>query len=112
MGATLKPVPQVSPERGSGRGFSVVTGQVSMVPARGDGLLTTAESARLVRRSPATIRSWRNRGWLAPQGLDEHNRPLHSPEAVRAAERTVRANGLTTSGIDPRQLCHHTPAAA
>lgn len=77
-----------------------------MRACRGDGLLTTTEAAQRVGVSPATIRSWRNRGWLAPQGLDERNRPLHSEEAVRAAELRVRANGLETSGIDPRLLRH------
>ncbi len=75
-----------------------------MLPSRGDGLLTTPEAARLVGVSPATIRSWRQRGWLVPQGLDERYRPLHTREAVRAAERRVRENGLGTSGIDPRLL--------
>lgn len=75
-----------------------------MRPGRGDGLLTTAEAGRLIGVSPATIRSWRNRGHLVAQGLDERNRPLHTREAVRAAERRVRENGLATSGIDPRQL--------
>ena len=75
-----------------------------MRPGRGDGLLTTAEAARLIGVSGATIRSWRNRGHLVSQGLDERNRPLHTREAVRAAERKVRDNGLQNSGIDPRQL--------
>jgi DNA-binding transcriptional MerR regulator len=75
-----------------------------MLPTRGDGMLNTPAAARLVGVKPATIRSWRKRGWLVAQGLDEHNRPLHTREAVRAAERRVRENGLRQSGIDPRQL--------
>jgi DNA-binding transcriptional MerR regulator len=75
-----------------------------MHPRRGDGLLTTSEAARLAGVSVNTIYSWRNRGHLAPQGLDERNRPLHTREAVRAAERRVRDNGLAASGIDPRKL--------
>lgn len=75
-----------------------------MRPSRGDGFLTTTEAARLVGVKPVTIRQWRNRGWLEPQGLDERGHPLHTPEAVRAAERQVRGNGLRASGIDPRQL--------
>jgi hypothetical protein len=54
--------------------------------------------------SAATIRSWRHRGWLATQGLDERGHPLHTVEALRAAERRVRENGISKSGIDPRQL--------
>ena len=75
-----------------------------MPPARDDGFLTTPEAAALVGVRPVTIRQWRNRGWLAVQGLDERGYPVHSREAVRAAERRVRENGLQTSGIDPRQL--------
>ena len=75
-----------------------------MSPARADGYLTTPEAAALVGVKPVTIRQWRNRGWLVPQGLDERGYPVHSREAVRAAERRVRDNGLQTSGIDPRQL--------
>lgn len=82
----------------------VFYGAVSMRPCRGDEMLTTPEAGRLVGVSAATIRSWRNRGWLEPQGLDERGRPLHTKEAVRAAERRVRGNGLRSSGIDPRQL--------
>ena len=71
---------------------------------RADGMITTAEAAKLVGVSAVTIRQWRSRGWLQRQGLDERNRPLHTPEAVRTAERLVRENGRRTSGIDPRQL--------
>lgn len=86
-------------------GISAVHGLgVPMLPTRGDGFLNTAESGRLVGVKPATIRSWRNRGYLAAQGLDERGRPLHTREAVRAAERLVRDNGLKASGIDPRLL--------
>jgi hypothetical protein len=63
-----------------------------MRPCRGDGFLTTAEAAALVGARPVTVRRWRMLGYLAPQGLDERGYPLHTPEAVRAAERRVRAN--------------------
>ena len=75
-----------------------------MRPARGDGMLTTPEAARLVGVKPPTIRKWRERGWLAAQGLDERGHPLHTRQAVREAERLVRENGLRSSGIDPRRL--------
>ena len=78
-------------------------GQVTgLVSSRGDGFLTTPESARLLRVQPWLIRKWRQRGWLKPQGLDERNRPLHTAEALRAAEKLVREHGLETSGVDPR----------
>jgi DNA-binding transcriptional MerR regulator len=75
-----------------------------MRPTRGDGYLTTRESARLVGVQPVTIRQWRKRGYLVPQGLDERGYPLHTRQAVRDAERQARENGLQASGIDPRQL--------
>jgi hypothetical protein len=74
-----------------------------MLATRGDGLLNTAQSAQLVGVEPATIRSWRSRGWLKPQGLDERGRKLHSREAVRTADRIVRENGMRTPVGDPRR---------
>jgi len=74
-----------------------------MRSSRGDGMLTTAEAARLAGGTPEMIRKWRQRGWLRVQGLDERDRPLHTADAVREAERTVRENGLKTSGVDPRK---------
>lgn len=85
-------------------GASRFPGQVTMRPCRGDGLLTTPESARLVGVRPSTIRRWRMLGYLVAQGLDERGYPLHTREAVRAAERLVRENGIQASGIDPRRL--------
>lgn len=81
-----------------------------MVPSRPDGYLTTPESADFLGVKAWLIRKWRSRGWLAPQGLDERGNPLHTPEALRAAEQRVRANGLDKSGIDPR-LLRQRPAA-
>ena len=85
-------------------GASRFPGQVTMRPCRGDGLLATGEAARLVGVQPVTIRRWRMLGYLVAQGLDERGYPLHTREAVRAAEKHVRENGLKASGIDPRQL--------
>ena len=99
------------------RGLLLVRGAGELVlPARSDGYLTTAESARLVGVQPVTIRQWRKRGWLVAQGLDERGYPLHTPGAVRAAEALVRANGLeaTRGLVDPRRLRKRTvrPEAA
>jgi DNA-binding transcriptional MerR regulator len=81
-----------------------------MLPSRGDGLLTTAQAARLVHVAPGTIRCWASRGELRPAGLDERGYPLYARAAVIAEELRVRENGLRTSGIDPRALRH--PSAA
>jgi hypothetical protein len=74
-----------------------------MTPAHWSGLLNTAESAALVGVEPVTIRQWRFKGLLQPQGLDELNRPLHSVRALREAEALVRANSIAASGLDPRR---------
>jgi hypothetical protein len=85
-------------------GASCVTGAVRLVPSRPDGYLTTRESAVLIGVSRETISSWRRLGILATQGLDERGYPLHTPDAVRDAERRVRENGLAKGGYDPRRL--------
>lgn len=75
-----------------------------MLPTRGDGMLYTAQLAELLGVGESTIRVWRKRGWLLPDGYDERGRPLHTREGGRAAELRVRDNGLQFSGIDPRKL--------
>ena len=82
-----------------------------VLSTRGDGLLSTAQAARLVGVAASTMRSWASRGHLSPRGLDERGRPLYHEDDVRAAEALVRANGLRASGIDPRQLRHAGHAA-
>ena len=74
-----------------------------MRPTRGDGLLTTAQAAKRVGVDPGTIRKWKERGHISPDGLDERGRALYRPQTVTAAERKVRENGLRASGVDPRR---------
>lgn len=83
-----------------------------MIPAHPSGMLTTREAATLVRVSPVTIRAWRRLGYLDKQGLDERGYPLHTAEAVRAAEQLVRQHGIEASGIDPRLLRRPAPPVA
>jgi hypothetical protein len=87
-------------------GVSCFTGAVVALP-RPDGFLTTRESAALVGVKPPTIRAWRASGLLAVQGLDERGFPLHTAEAVRAAERKARESGRARGGYDPRRLRGH-----
>jgi DNA-binding transcriptional MerR regulator len=77
---------------------------VTMVAAHPSGLYNTREAALLVGVQPPTIRDWRRKKYLVPQGLDERDYPLHSAEAIRAAAETARVKGIEASGIDPRQL--------
>jgi hypothetical protein len=92
-------------ERTAHPGPSRLRGQVTdLVPSRPDGFLTTPEAARLIGAKPWLIRKWRSLGILMPQGLDERGYPLHTPEAVQAAEERVRLNGLAKGGYDPRRL--------
>jgi DNA-binding transcriptional MerR regulator len=81
-----------------------------MVPTRGDGLLSTAQAARVAGCAPGTIRCWASRGELKAAGLDERGRPLYTRAAVIAEELRVRQNGLRVSGIDPRTLRHSRAA--
>ena len=74
-----------------------------MIPAHPSGLMSTRESAEFIGVQPPTIRAWRASGILAPQGLDERRYPLHTREAVREAERQVRAKAIAEGGFDPRR---------
>lgn len=56
----------------------------------------------MVRRDPATIRTWVRRGRLRRAGLDEQHNSLFDPTEVAAAEQIVRENGMRASGVDPR----------
>jgi hypothetical protein len=85
-------------------GTSRFRGQVTVVTSRGDGFLTTPEAAAFLGVGPWLIRKWRSRGWLKPQGLDEHGFPLHTAEALRATERLVCEHGIEASGVNPRLL--------
>lgn len=67
-------------------------------------MLNTAESAEFLGVQPTTIRQWRFKGWLEPQGLDERNRPLHTVQALRDAEALVTRHGIEASGVNPRTL--------
>jgi DNA-binding transcriptional MerR regulator len=81
-----------------------------MLPVRGDGLLPTAQAGQSVGVAASTIRTWRQRGVLAPRGLDERGRPLYHRDDVTAADLLVRQRGLSASGIDPRRLRHRAVA--
>lgn len=82
-----------------------------MRPTRGDGLLYTDQLARMLGRRPGTIYSWKSRGIIAPDGLDEYGRPLYRRDTGREAERRARENGIRTSGVDPRLTCSRRSAA-
>jgi transposase-like protein len=75
-----------------------------MRPTRADGMLTTTQAAAYLGVKPHLIRKWRQRGWLPTQGLDERGYPLHTPQALRAAESLVTGHGITATGVNPRQL--------
>lgn len=87
-------------------------GQVIVAPSRADGYLTTKEAALLVGVSPSTIAAWRNAGLLPSLPTGRGRERVHEAEAVRAAERKVRENGLAKGGYDPRRLRGRTAQAA
>jgi DNA-binding transcriptional MerR regulator len=74
------------------------------VTDHGERLYNTVESARLMGVSEGTIRSWRSRGILQPQGVSELGHALHTAAAVRQAEKVVRECGIRRAGVDPRLL--------
>jgi hypothetical protein len=94
------------PSRARRGGACALCGAGGFMPARADGFLTTPEAAALVGVQPVTIRKWRRLGYLAPQGLDERGYPVHTREAVQAAEELVRQQGLeaTKGKVDPRHM--------
>lgn len=94
------------PRRAERTGHHAVPGAGEPLPARDeiDGYLTTSGAAKLAGVSSSAIRKWRMQGYLATQGLDEQGYPLHSREAVRAADRLVRDLGVLASAVDPQLL--------
>lgn len=50
----------------------------------------TAAAAAAVERSPATIRSWANRGYLNPVGVDTAGRTVYGLGDVYRVERERR----------------------
>jgi hypothetical protein len=47
----------------------------------------------------SAICKWRERGHLAPAGLDERGRPLYALADLARAERATRARALRQAGI-------------
>lgn len=106
---TLAPSGPLSPER-TAPGDRSFPGRVTMIARDPSGMLDMREAATLAGVSVRTIRSWREKGYLARQGIGDRGQPLFTAEAVRAAEQLARAKGIQASGIDPR-LLRQRPAA-
>jgi DNA-binding transcriptional MerR regulator len=53
-------------------------------------LLTGPEAADLCGVSPITIRNWKRRGLIVPDGLDEQGRPLYYQLTIARAEKRTR----------------------
>lgn len=65
-----------------------------------DGMLSTAEVARLCRVTSAAVRQWRSRGIITPDGLDERGWPLYAQlTAARAEAHTRRKAGRVITGL-------------
>lgn len=82
-----------------------------------DALLTTAEAAQAVGVNAHTVRKWRTRGWLSPDGerrqlsVAGHNDagwPLHRYRDVLDAERET---ATTPVPHRPRQEAMNLPTA-
>lgn len=65
-----------------------------------DGMLSTADVARLCRVTTAAVRQWRRRGHIVPDGLDERGWPLYNQlTAARAEAATRKKAGRTVPGL-------------
>ena len=74
-----------------------------MLITRGDGLLSTAQAARMAHRREGTIRAWASTGRLPRRGLDERGRPLYHPDDVAAVEKEAHDAAMATSRRDTRK---------
>lgn len=95
--AKRKATGQVPPSQGS----FARSNPADRIPTKHyDAIITVIEAARLVQVSPATIRSWMNRGHLTPAGGS-------TPRAVRLRVGDVvdaaRARKLPRTGSSPRR---------
>jgi len=72
---------------------------VQLVTDSLEELITTAEAASACGVSAVTIRQWKHRGWLAPSGLDQRNRPLYRMVDVLRCERDTRRRALGKTRI-------------
>jgi hypothetical protein len=61
-------------------------------------LLTGPEAADLCGVEPCTIRKWRQRGLIEPDGIDERGRPLYLQLTVARAEKATRAKAGRVPG--------------
>lgn len=88
------------------------SGAVSMLSAHGETMYLSKGAAELVDVTPDTIRNWRRRGLLQPDGMDERGNPAYLRRTVTEAERLVREIGLERTGRDPRRMRKPKPRAA
>ncbi|MFD5081874.1 MerR family transcriptional regulator [Kitasatospora sp. NPDC058406] len=63
-----------------------------------DHLLTGPEVAALCGVDPATVRKWKERGIITPDGLDDRGRPLYRQLTAARAERATRDRARRTVG--------------
>jgi DNA-binding transcriptional MerR regulator len=61
-------------------------------------LLTGPEAAELCGVDPSTIRQWKRRGLIKPDGLDDHGRPLYAQLTIARAEARTRHRAKRTPG--------------
>jgi len=67
-----------------------------------DGLVTASQAAKIMRVTPATIRSWVRKGYLKVVGLNDRGRAMYNHVDVARAEQKARQAALRTSGHDVR----------
>lgn len=67
---------------------------LALVPESLNDLVSTNDAAAACGLSSAAIRQWVARGYLAPSGLDERNRPLYRLIDVLRVARDTRQRAL------------------
>lgn len=70
-----------------------------LVPESLDELVTTREAADACGVTVAAISNWKTRGYIAPSGLDHHNRPMYKLIDVLRAARDTRRRAVGASRI-------------
>lgn len=60
-----------------------------------DDLVDTRTAAEQVRVEPATIRKWKQRGLITPEGLDAYGNPMYRLIDILRAEQKTRQRGIT-----------------
>lgn len=83
---------------------------VTVVGPDGEEYWTTKEAAAAMDVAPATVASWRRRGYLQAVPGSPARRPLYRRQDVQAAEKQAYEAAMRTSGSPKRTSRRFDPA--